>query len=91
MAGQKRKRSAIVTVTSENGKKKRIVDETVFHPELQKAITEVKGLITQGEHFSPLITLLFLSMMLTDAVVAKQNHGNIKENSLRYSSRLLLN
>jgi hypothetical protein len=53
VAGQKRKRSAIVTVTGENGKKKRIVDETVFHPELQKAITEVKGLITQGEHSSP--------------------------------------
>jgi hypothetical protein len=46
--GQKRKRSAIMTVTGENGKKKKIVDETAFHPDLQKAITEMKGLVSKG-------------------------------------------
>jgi len=48
LAGQKRKRSAIVTITGENGKKKKVVDESAFHPDLQKAIAEMKALITQG-------------------------------------------
>ena len=37
-----------MTVTGENGKKKKVVDETAFHPDLQKAITEMKGLIANG-------------------------------------------
>jgi hypothetical protein len=37
-----------MTVTGENGRKKKVVDETAFHPDLQKAITEMKGLIAKG-------------------------------------------
>jgi len=37
-----------MTVTGENGKKKKVVDETAFHPDLQKAITEMKGLVSKG-------------------------------------------
>jgi phosphoheptose isomerase len=47
-AAHKRKRSAIVMVTGENGKKKKVVDETAFHPDLQKAITEIKTLVAKG-------------------------------------------
>lgn len=50
--GQKRKRSAIMTVTGENGKKKKVVDETAFHPDLQKAITDMKVLIANGMFLS---------------------------------------
>jgi hypothetical protein len=55
--GQKRKRSAIMTVTGENGKKKKVVDETAFHPDLQKAITEMKGLVAKGMFASIYATL----------------------------------
>ncbi|KAF8816889.1 hypothetical protein BYT27DRAFT_7333111 [Phlegmacium glaucopus] len=43
-AGQKRKRQ---NSTSEGGKRKKIIDETMFHPELQVAIKGVKDLIAQ--------------------------------------------
>jgi hypothetical protein len=45
-----------MTVTRENGKKK-VVDETAFHLDLQKAITEVKGLIAKGMFRSMCATL----------------------------------
>ncbi|KAF9529895.1 hypothetical protein CPB83DRAFT_851765 [Crepidotus variabilis] len=43
-AGQKRKRSAVIYV-QENGKKKKVVDESAFHEELQEEIKQVKELI----------------------------------------------
>jgi hypothetical protein len=59
---QKRKRSAIMTITGENGKKKKVVDETAFHPDLQKAITEIKGLIANGMFRSLYATLHFIPL-----------------------------
>lgn len=49
--GQKRKRpgSAMTSVISENGKRKKVVDERLFHPDLQNAISELRVLIKQGE------------------------------------------
>ena len=41
-----------MTVTGENGKKKKVVDETAFHPDLQKEIAEMKGSIAKGVCFS---------------------------------------
>ncbi|KAJ3506870.1 hypothetical protein NLJ89_g6624 [Agrocybe chaxingu] len=44
-AGQKRKRQN--TIVGENGKRKKVVDESMFHPDLQAAIQELKKLIAQ--------------------------------------------
>ncbi|KAF9480638.1 hypothetical protein BDN70DRAFT_832435 [Pholiota conissans] len=47
--GQKRKRpgTATTSVVLENGKRKKVVDEKMFHPDLQKAIAELRVLIKQ--------------------------------------------
>jgi hypothetical protein len=47
--GQKRKRQN--SVITENGKRKKVVDENLFHPDLQVAIKELKELIAKGVLF----------------------------------------
>ncbi|KAF5314469.1 hypothetical protein D9619_011913 [Psilocybe cf. subviscida] len=42
-AGQKRKRQTLMTM--ENGKKRKVVDETMFHPDLQAAIKDIRALV----------------------------------------------
>jgi len=73
LTGQKRKRSAIVTITGENGKKKKKVDESAFHPDLQKAITEMKVLIASGA-FSGYV----FYHETVDLTYGMQSHGNRK-------------
>lgn len=50
--GQKRKRpgSAMTSIVTENGKRKKVVDERMFHPDLQRGIAELRVLVKQGMH-----------------------------------------
>lgn len=50
--GQKRKRpgSAMTSIITENGKRKKVVDERMFHPDLQRGITELRVLVKQGKY-----------------------------------------
>jgi len=70
--GQKRKRQN--SVITENGKRKKVVDESLFHPDLQVGIKELKELIAKG------VCCAHVSKPIADKLL--QNHGRIKGNSL---------
>ena len=73
--GQKRKRQN--SVINENGKRKKVVDESLFHPDLQVAIKELKELIAKGAF----VEVWYVGPRNASLIFVLQSHGRTKANS----------
>lgn len=71
-AGQKRKRVTTSTSAAEGGKRKKVVDESVFHPDLQAAIREMRELIAKGVLSCSPVLLICLNWTLACRVMGDE-------------------